>query len=412
MKILMYGWELPPFNSGGLGTACKGIIEGLTQNKIWLKFVLPYLPKGFDKNNLPSYCLIADSYSSNSVKRSQNKSNILISPYLSEKEYQQLKISYSQKNSKNTNFSKNMVEEAYLYAENATLLAENVDHSLIHSHDWLTMPAGIRTKEISNAPLIVHVHSTEFDRSGDNPNPAVYDIESKGLKYADSVIAVSNYTKQKIVDNYDVSPDKVKVIYNAIDKKLLERYRPSSIKKTDKIVLFLGRMTLQKGPDYFLDMAKKVLLKKKNVKFIMAGDGDMTQAIIKKAIALGIEKHILFTGFLRGDDVSNAFRNADVYVMPSVSEPFGLTALEAARNGAPVLVSKQSGVSEVLFNALKIDFWDIDEMANKVISILKHPNLRKTIRNQAYNEINKFCWNTVGSELQDHYKYLKMQYAR
>jgi glycosyltransferase involved in cell wall biosynthesis len=214
-----------------------------------------------------------------------------------------------------------------------------------------------------------------------------------------------------VVDNYGVSPDKIKVVYNAIDKNTLARYKPAPIKKTDKIVLFLGRVTLQKGPDYFLDMAKKVLDKKKNVKFIMAGDGDMALSMIRKAINLGIEKHVLFSGFLRGNDVMNAFYNADVYVMPSVSEPFGLTALEAVQNGAPVLVSKQSGVSEVLYNALKIDFWDTDEMANKVISILKYPHLTRTINKHAYSELDKFSWTDVGRQLRDHYNNLTLQYA-
>lgn len=408
MKILMYGWELPPFNSGGLGTACKGIIEGLLHNNIPLTFVLPYLPKGFSKKDMPSYCLVADSYSS---KKSQKHSRVLISPYASEAEYQQIKSSILQNNASKSSFSNNLIEESYRYAKNAALLAKDVEHSLIHAHDWLAIPAAIATKNVSGAPMIVHVHSTEFDRSGDNPNPAVYDIESAGFQKADSIIAVSNYTKQKIVDNYGVSPDKVKVIYNAIDKELLKKYNPSPIRKSDKIVLFLGRITLQKGPDYFLDMAEKVLKKKKNVKFIMAGDGDMATEMIKRAINLGIEKNILFTGFLRGEDVSNAFRNADVYVMPSVSEPFGLTALEAVKNGAPVLVSKQSGVSEILCNALKIDFWDIDEMANKVISILRYPHLKKTITHQAYSELNKFSWTNVGEQLQNHYKFLKMQYV-
>jgi glycosyltransferase involved in cell wall biosynthesis len=407
MRILMYGWELPPFNSGGLGTACKGILEGLMQNNIPVTFVLPSLPKGFNKNDLPSYCLVADAFSS---KSSKTEKRTHFSPYISEASYQLLKNS-SQKNAKNAEFSKNLIEESQKYAENAELIAENTHHSIIHSHDWLTMPAAIVSKKISHAPMIAHVHSTEFDRSGDNPNPAVYEIEKKGLTKADSIITVSNYTKQKVVDNYGISPDKIKVVYNAIDKNTLARYKPAPIKKTDKIVLFLGRVTLQKGPDYFLDMAKKVLDKKKNVKFIMAGDGDMALSMIRKAINLGIEKHVLFSGFLRGNDVMNAFYNADVYVMPSVSEPFGLTALEAVQNGAPVLVSKQSGVSEVLYNALKIDFWDTDEMANKVISILKYPHLTRTINKHAYSELDKFSWTDVGRQLRDHYNNLTLQYA-
>jgi glycosyltransferase involved in cell wall biosynthesis len=412
MNILMYGWEFPPFHSGGLGVACKGIIEGLLQNGTSVKLVLPRIPSE-NRHNMPNYCIDLHNFgaSSSSVKTTDKKT-IYFSPYISEKEYQErLQILKREGKDKSVQFGKNLVEEAYIYGEQAAIVAEKIPHDIIHAHDWMTFPAGMMAKKYSNKPLVIHIHSTEFDRSAGNPNPAVYDIEQKGMQTADSVVAVSEYTKQKIIEHYGISEDKITVIHNAIDQKLTEKYHPSPIKKTDKIVLFLGRITIQKGPDYFISMAEKVLKKVKNVKFLMAGDGDMQNEMIRKAIHLGIEKSILFTGFLRGDDVDKAFQNADLYVMPSVSEPFGLTALEAIRNGAPVLMSNQSGVSEVVLNALKVDFWDVDEMANKVISVLKYPHLSKTLKDTAFQELEKFSWNEVGTKLNNHYQNIAFSYA-
>lgn len=402
MKILMFGWEYPPFHSGGLGTACKGIVEGLMENGTKVTLVLPYIPSE-SRPSVPSYCVDTQNLSNTESKNEP----ILISPYVSEGEYKKI----LKEKGMSGPFSRNLIEEAYLYGQKAAQMAKKFPHDIIHSHDWLTFLAGIEAKKQSNVPFIVHIHSTEFDRSGDNPNPAVYDIEKKGMEHADSIIAVSNYTKDKIIKHYGIPEEKITVIHNAIHPKLAEKYHPSPIRKNDKIVLFLGRITLQKGPDYFLYMAKKILEKIRNVKFVIAGDGDMTNQIIRTSIHLGIEKNVLFTGFLRGKDVERTYQNADVYVMPSVSEPFGLTALEAIQNGAPVLVSKQSGVSEVILNALKVDFWDIDEMANKVISILKYPHLSKAMRTSASHELNKFSWNEVGKKLINLYNNLKYLYA-
>jgi glycogen synthase len=257
----------------------------------------------------------------------------------------------------------------------------------------MTFPAGLAVAALKGAPLVVHVHSTEFDRSGQNINQRIYDIERRGMHGAIKVIAVSHLTRNICAHHYGVDPAKIEVVYNAIDLNGSnfdeEKYK---IHKDEKIVLFLGRITLQKGPEYFLAAAKKVLEVIDNVKFVMAGSGDMIRRIVEMAASMGIGHKVLFTGFLRGGDVDKVFKMADLYVMPSVSEPFGIAPLEAMSHDVPVLISKQSGVSEVLTHALKVDFWDIDEMANKIIAVLRHPPLASTLRQHGAFDVRRRTW--------------------
>jgi len=260
----------------------------------------------------------------------------------------------------------------------------------------MTYKAGIAVKKDSGKPLVVHVHAIEFDRTGGHPNQDVYDIERQGMHNSNKIIAVSNFTKNKIIKHYGIKSEKVNVVHNAVEHDSYSlNYKfgtPSFQGNREKTVLFLGRITLQKGPDYFLYAAKKVLEKEKGVKFIIAGTGDMEQYIIEKAAELGISKNVLFTGFLSGKKVDETYQLADLYVMPSVSEPFGITPLEAIRNDVPVLISKQSGVSEVLNNCLKTDFWDINDMANKIIATLNYNPLHDTLRENASAELQGFDW--------------------
>ncbi|GAH90104.1 unnamed protein product, partial [marine sediment metagenome] len=246
---------------------------------------------------------------------------------------------------------------------------------IVHAHDWMTYPAGIAVSAISGKPLIVHVHSTEFDRSGENINQMIYDIERQGMEWADKVIAVSYFTRNIIISRYGISGEKVEVVYNGVERNGNWSLAETGIGKDERIVLFLGRITMQKGPEYFLQAAKKVLDVMDNVKFVMAGAGDMMHRAVEMAAELGIGQKVLFTGFLHGEDVQKIYKMADLYVMPSVSEPFGIAPLEALDNDVPVIISKQSGVSEVLMHALKVDFWDVDEIANKIIAVLKYPPL-------------------------------------
>ena len=386
MKVLMFGWEFPPMSSGGLGTACYGLTKGLSSKGIGITFVVPYAADITDASflNLKS--------ASNMVNLKIRKVDSIIKPYMTSDGYS----SYLRKKPEGISkiYGSTLLDEVYRYNLAAAKIAEEEDFDIIHCHDWMTFGAGMIAKKKKNKPLVLHVHATEFDRTGgNNVNQYVYDIEREGMQKADLIIAVSNFTKNKIIDHYGVPRNKIRVVHNAVD--FSQHYYDESfeINKTDKIVLFLGRITLQKGPDYFLEAAKKVLEKEKNVKFIIAGSGDMESHIIEKSAEMGLAGKVLFAGFLNPDEVEKAFKMADIYVMPSVSEPFGITPLEAMKNKTPVIVSRQSGVSEVIRHCLKVDFWDINEMSSKIISLLRYKPLHEALKEQGYQEVKKFNWN-------------------
>lgn len=382
MKVLMFGWEFPPFNSGGLGTACYGLTKGLSKvGCVDVTFVLPkkvdvkvdFLKIIFGDDKKGKYYIV----------------NSLLQPYLTSESYAGKLIG----NIKKDFYGGDLFSEVERYGQLAAEIAAREDFDIIHAHDWLTFKAGLVAKRVSKKPLVVHVHATEFDRTGGNGNNQyVYEIEKHGMHEADSIIAVSNYTKNKIVQNYGISPEKINVVHNAIEFEDYTLEKAHKLKEKNKIVLFLGRITLQKGPDYFIYTAKRVLDLYKDVIFLIAGAGDMEKQMINKVAELGIADRVLFTGFLRGDDIRRAYQLADLYVMPSVSEPFGITPLESVMNGTPVLISKQSGVCEVLFHCLKSDFWDVDEMANKIIAVLKNEPLHYTLKENGLKEVRKFSW--------------------
>lgn len=283
--------------------------------------------------------------------------------------------------------------DAQRYAGLVAALGVHERFDVIHAHDWLTYPAGLALRALTGKPLVVHIHATEFDRSGDHVNQQVYNIERAGLNGADRVIAVSRLTKSIVHRRYGVPENRIDVVYNGVDQDSVQPKRGMAIERDEKIVLFLGRITMQKGPEYFIRAAKRVLEKEDKVKFVVAGSGDMAVRMIEEAADLGIGHKVLFTGFLRGRDVDRVFRMADCYVMPSVSEPFGIAPLEAMRNDVPVIVSRQSGVSEVLTHCLKVDFWDTDDMANKIVAVLRYPPLSQTLREQGRFELRGLGWD-------------------
>jgi glycosyltransferase involved in cell wall biosynthesis len=301
-------------------------------------------------------------------------------------------------------YGSDIMTEVHRYAQIAMQLTLGERFDVIHAHDWMTYPAGLAIAGLTGRPLVVHVHSTEFDRAGENIDSRIYEIERRGMHGAIEVVCVSHLTRKICEHRYAVESDKTHVVYNGIemeDEGPVEP--PATIQRGDKIVLFLGRITLQKGPEYFIDAARKVLEKYENVKFVMAGSGDMAVRIITLAAEMGIGHKVLFTGFLRGRDVERVYRMASVYVMPSVSEPFGIAPLEAIRNDVPVIISKNSGVAEVLNHALKVDFWDTAEMANKIIAVLKHPPLSRTLREGADMEVRQLTWEGAAEKCIDVY---------
>jgi glycosyltransferase involved in cell wall biosynthesis len=410
----MLGWEFPPFISGGLGTACYGLTKALDQLGINVIFCLPRM---VDSNYAVHVKLLtpasrlsaADSLNLSELKNVKFRTiPSMLQPYSTPSLYQrrieealrqkQIMLSDSAGSAfiGGMHYGGNMYEEVHRYAAIAAELAASEQFDVIHAHDWMTYPAGIVIAAISGKPLIVHVHSTEFDRSGENVNQMIYDIERKGMERADKVIAVSYFTRSIIINRYGISGDKVEVVYNGVQRNGSNNgnwtLTESGIKKDEKIVLFLGRITMQKGPEYFLQAAKKVLEVMDNVKFVMAGSGDLMHRTIEMAAGLGIGQKVLFTGFLCGEEVQKIYEMADLYVMPSVSEPFGIAPLEALNNDIPIIISKQSGVSEVLAHALKVDFWDVDEIANKIIAVLKYPPLGVTLQSYGNSEVRKLRW--------------------
>lgn len=387
----MFGWEFPPIINGGLGTACYGLTKSLSKKNVDITFVLPKL-----KENIKHSFL---KFKGANIKIHAVKS--VLKAYLSSKSY------HSLKEIKEGFFGNDLYEEVSLYAERTKDIAKTEEYDVIHAHDWLTYLAGINAKEISGKPLVVHIHNTAFDRSGGNPSQLEYDIERKGFEEADKIVAVSNFTKNKVIEHYDIDPNKILVAHNGIEIKEKKHEKTQfKIRKHDKIVLFLGRMTLQKGPDYFIDAAKRVLEHEKNVKFVMAGKGDMYRSMIEKAAFMGLSDKVLFTGFLPDEYLDKAYAMADVYVMPSVSEPFGITPLEAIRNNCPVIISKQSGVSEVVNHCLKVDFWDVDELANKIVAVLRYSELQESLRDNGREEIKSLSWDNTADKCMQAYTHV------
>jgi glycogen(starch) synthase len=410
IKVFMLGWEFPPFISGGLGTACYGLTKAMDQLGIKVTFVLP---RAVDDTYSTHVNLLTpgSQMSTDTLKLGELKNvvfrtiNSPLQPYSTPDVYQQrIEETLRQKQCSHTvstircsfrsDYSCDMYSEVHRYAAAAVELAGNEQFDVIHAHDWMTYPAGIAVASKSNKPLIIHVHSTEFDRSGENVNQMIYDIEREGMERAKKVIAVSYFTRNIIISRYGISGEKVEVVHNGVEHNGNDNWAlvETGIEKNEKIVLFLGRITMQKGPEYFLQAAKKVLEAVDNVKFVMAGSGDLMHRAIEMAAELGIGHKVLFTGFLRGEDVRKIYKIADLYVMPSVSEPFGIAPLEALGNDVPVIISKQSGVSEVLTHALKVDFWDVNEIANKIVAVLKYPPLEMTLRNHGNFEVRKLRW--------------------
>ena len=393
-SVLMFGWEFPPFNSGGLGVACEGLSKALSSGGVDLTFVLPF--------KIPisaSWCkfIFADE-SADLMNEKQIRG--LFAGYQSHI----INSSETQKYGLPKFISGDLMQRVKAYSLAAKNIAKKNKHSVIHAHDWLTYPAGIVAKETSGKPLVVHIHATEFDRSGsDNVNRDIFNIELEGFRRADAVVAVSNRTREKVIQKYGIAPNKVKVIHNGVDFQKSNGCIPKTLDEIKsnggRIVLFAGRITLQKGPDYFVAMAEKVLRYEPNTFFVVSGSGDMEGDMIRMVANRGLSSKFIFCGFLRGEELATIFKVADIYVMPSVSEPFGILPLEVMISDTPVLISKESGVSEVVNCVLKSNFWDIDDMADKVLSVLHHKKLQNHLSVNGREEVKAIHWKKAAESL-------------
>ncbi len=422
MKVLMFGWEFPPHIAGGLGTACDGLTRGLAKQNVEVLFVMPSASGDEDQSAvriINASDVVAFEKKEEARQIFDNvhflkvTSNLI--PYLGpdefeeaidlerEKEWNEFRISFGNKFKFSGKYGKNLMEEVMRYALVAASIARQYDFDIIHAHDWLTYMAGIAAKKISGKPLVIHVHATEFDRSGENINTQVYELEKRGMDQADRVIAVSNLTRDIVIRKYHIAPEKVVTVHNAVDFKTAES-REIERGVPEKIVTFLGRITYQKGPEYFIEAAYKVLQKCKNVRFVMAGSGDMFNRSVRRVAKLGISSHFHFTGFLQGEDVKNMFAYSDVYVMPSVSEPFGISPLEAMRANVPTIISKQSGVAEVLNHAIKVDFWDVNALADAIFGLLNYPALSRMTVRCGLEEVNAMKWDNAALKVKNIYE--------
>ncbi len=412
MKALMFGWEFPPHILGGLGTASYGLTRGMSeQEDMDITFVIPK-PWGDEDQ---SFLKIIGACNVPVVWRDNdwNFVNERIGHMMHPDEYYWLRNGIKYDFSRiGTNelgcigfsgrYPDNLIEEISNYEAVASVLAHQLDFDIIHSHDWLTYPAGVFAKEISGKPLVIHVHATDFDRSRGNVNPTVYEIERRGMDAADHIMTVSDLTRQTVIEKYGQSPSKVTTVHNAVEPL----HNAESFTKTerkDKVVTFLGRITMQKGPEYFVEAAARVLQKTDGVRFVMAGSGDMMNDMIDLVAQRGIADKFHFTGFLRGSQVHEMLAESDVYIMPSVSEPFGISPLEAMQVGTPSIISNQSGCAEILSHAIKTDYWDIDAMADAIYAIVKYPAMYKSLRELGRNEVNNIKWYDAGLKVRKIY---------
>ena len=424
----MFGWEFPPHIAGGLGTACYGMTRGLARNGVEVTFVMPRAYG--DEDNRFVHVVNASDVETVFGKVEGDAQDIIdkmsfihidsnLVPYLSPEDYAayhdefvktgekrwETTDAWSQRYSFSGKYGANLMEEVARYAMVAAQVAKDLEgqFDVIHAHDWLTYFAGIAAKRVSGKPLVVHMHATEYDRSGENINTQTYAIERAGMEAADKVIAVSNLTRNIIIEKYGIPADKVVTVHNAVRFAEKETEAPER-GVTDKVVTFLGRITYQKGPDYFVEAAAKVLKRVPNVRFVMAGSGDMMNHVIRRVARLGIADRFHFTGFLRGEDVHRMFQLSDVYVMPSVSEPFGISPLEAMKSNVPVIISKQSGVAEVLDYAVKVDYWDVDAMADAIYGLITYPALSKMFAKKGLEEVTSLKWNNAAAKIKSIYE--------
>jgi glycosyltransferase involved in cell wall biosynthesis len=419
----MFGWEFPPHISGGLGTACYGLTRGL--HTVGVNDILFVVPKAYgDEDTSKVHLLDAEEIEVSDrmvdfrtffQKMQFIEVGSALQPYTTPEEYEKLsaldkeKSSYliqstfSGKLSFSGGYGNNLFQEIAGYAVVASVIAYQQHFDVIHAHDWLAYPAGVAAKIVSGKPLVVHVHATDFDRSGGNVNPGIYEIERTGMEAADRVIAVSNLTRSIIIEKYGINPEKVITVHNAVEPFSNGNSQKYESLHDDKIVTFLGRVTMQKGPEYFIEAANLVLQKMKNVRFVMAGSGDMLHRMIWRVASLKIGDRFHFTGFLKGDDVQHMYSLSDVYVMPSISEPFGISPLEAMHSNVPVIISRQSGVSEILQHAIKVDFWDTHAMADAIYGILKYEGLPNMFKLHAKEEVESLKWEHAAEKVKEIY---------
>ena len=416
----MFGWEFPPHILGGLGTASYGLTRGMSRcGNMDITFVIPKPWGDEDRSfaNIIGTSQVPVAWRDVSRDYVEQRIGKVMDPDL----YFRMRDNiYADFNYMRTNdlgciefsgrYPDNLLEEINNYSITAGVIARTLDFDIIHAHDWLCYPAGIHAKQVTGKPLVIHVHATDYDRSRGNVNPTVFNIERDGMLHADHIMTVSNLTRQTVIEKYGIDPSKVTTVHNAVVPLSQELLDVEVTKPKEKVVAFLGRITMQKGPEYFVEAAAKVLKNNHNVRFVMAGSGDMMEKMIDLAAARGIADRFHFPGFQKGKQVYEMLKASDVYIMPSVSEPFGISPLEAMQMGCPSIISKQSGCAEILNHVIKTDYWDIDAMADAINAIISYPALYKSLREEGLAEVAQITWEKAGQKVIDIYNKVLQNY--
>ena len=419
MKVLMFGWEFPPHILGGLGTASYGITKGLSAQKdMEITFCIPRPWGDEDKSfmNIIGMSQVPVVWKDVSHDYVKERIGDKMTPeqYFALRDNIYADFSYRMTDDLGCiefsgKYPQNLHEEINNYSIVAGVIARQQEYDIIHAHDWLTYPAGIHAKSVSGKPLVIHVHATDFDRSRGNVNPTVYSIEKDGMDHADCIMCVSELTRQTVINHYHQDPAKCIAMHNAVyplDPEIKEfvDIPIENAEQRDKVVTFLGRITMQKGPEYFVEAAEKVLTRTKGIRFCMAGSGDKMDEMIDLVAKKGIADRFHFPGFMKGRQVYEAFRESYVYVMPSVSEPFGISPLEAMQCGVPSIISKQSGCAEILTNCVKTDYWDIDAMADAIYALCTYHSYHHYLKEEGRKEVDQITWEKVGERIYNCYK--------
>jgi glycogen synthase len=415
-KILMLGWEFPPIINGGLGVACHDLSSAMSE----LAEITMIVPKSSPEFKVKNLNLIGiNNLSDDIIGTPSNYRQPLpftlhavpaeLDPYYSARANADFRGQATNPSERekwdsfavDSLYGGDVVGKVIRFAEITAKLAETMEFDVIHAHDWMTMLAGMRIKEQSGKPLVMHIHSLEVDRSGPESRGWVYELEKHGMEVADLLLPVSNFTASVIEEHYGIPRSKMRVVHNG--SRPVRAFR-SRKRFSEKTVLFVGRLTRQKGPEKFLDIASRVLEKNPDVRFVMAGVGDYFRSVLEKSSYQGIGNRFHLTGFLDSNKLNYLFSISDVYCMPSVSEPFGLSAVEAAHFGIPCVISKQSGVAEVLNGALKFDYWDVNKAADCILSLLDDKVLRKKVVTDATENLSTITWKHSADRVMEAYQ--------
>lgn len=406
MRVLTFGWEFPPHASGGLGMACQGLSRELTKAGVEVLFVLPRRQPVTDDCTF----LFADeaepTTSELPIQYPQTSGYSASTAWVTAWDPTGIRLGYTRR----------FIESVYDFAVRAATIAQNEQFDIIHAHDWTSYLAGIAAQAVSGKPLVLHVHATAFDQAGGgNVDPAIFAIEKVGFEAAQKIITVSDFTRQMIINKHGADPAKVEVVHNGIDVEEPPRYAPTLTElraQGKRIVLYHGRITIQKGVDYFVQAAERVVAYDPNVIFVISGKGDMEGQVMQQVAAAGLSNHVRFAGALWYEERDRMYQSVDLVVMPSVSEPFGLVPLEAIQHGVPTLISKQSGVSEVVTHVLKVDFWDVDEMANKILAALKYDVMHTQLVTKGKREVMRISWHVAANKVVQLYQTLLEWFQR